>query len=82
MLQIDRQALAAYISLRNAKVHRTIEFGEEVFLDLDSNGHPVGIEIADVTRPQKVSLFHKIARKYHVPELNRFHPDALRKVFA
>lgn len=82
MLKIDRQALAAYISLRNAKVHRTIEFGEEVFLDLDSNGSPVGIEIADLTRPQKVSLFHKIARKYHIPELNRFHPDALRKVFA
>jgi len=82
MLTIDKQALAAYVALRNAKVHRTIEFGEEVFLDLDVNGNPVGIEIADITRPQKVSLFHKIARKYHIPELNRFHPDALRKVFA
>jgi len=82
MLKIDRQALAAYITLRNAKVNRTIEFGEEVFLDLDSNGNPIGIEIADITRPQEVKLFHKIARKYHIPELNRFHPDALRRVFA
>jgi uncharacterized protein YuzE len=82
MLKIDREALAAYITLRNAKVSKTIEFGEEVFLDLDSNGNPIGIEIADITRPQKVEIFHKIARKYHIPELNRFHPDALRKVFA
>jgi uncharacterized protein YuzE len=81
MLKIDRQALAAYIALRNAKVYKTVEFGEEVFLDLDSNGNPVGIEIADITRPQKLSLFHKMARKYHIPELSRFHPDALRKVF-
>jgi hypothetical protein len=28
-----------------------------------------------------LSLFHKMARKYHIPELSRFHPDALRKVF-
>ena len=82
MFKIDAEALAAYITLRNAKVHKTVEFGEEVFLDLDSNGNPVGIEIADITRPQKVGLFHKIARKYHIPELNRFRPDALRKVFA
>jgi len=82
MLKIDRQALAAYITFRNAKVHRTIEFGEEVFLDLDSSGSPIGIEIADITRPQKVELFHKIARKYHIPELNKFHPNTLTKVFA
>ena len=82
MLRIDRQALAAYITLRNSKVHKTIEFGEEVFLDLDSSGNPVGIEIVDITRPQRVGLFHKMARKYHIPELNRFHPQALRRVFA
>lgn len=82
MLEIDRQALAAYITLRNAKVHKTIEFGDGVFLDLDSNGNPIGIEIIDITRPREVRLFHKIARKYHIPELNRFHPEALRKVFA
>ena len=82
MLKIDKQSLAAYITLRNAKVHKTIEFGEEVFLDLDTNGNPIGIEIADITRPQEVGLFQRIARKYHVPELSRFHPEALRKVFA
>lgn len=82
MLKIDKQALTAYITFRNAKVHKTIEFGEEAFLDLDSNGNPIGIEIADITRPQKVEFFHKIARKYHIPELNRFHPDVLTKVFA
>ena len=77
MLRIDREALAAYITFRNAKVHKTIEFGEEVFLDLDSNGNPIGIEITDITRPQKVEMFHKVARKYHIPELNRFHPLSL-----
>jgi len=82
MLKIDKEALAAYITFRNAKVHKTIEFGEEVFLDLDSNGNPIGIEISDITRSQKVEMFHKIARKYHIPELNRFHPEALKKVFA
>ena len=68
MLIIDMQALAAYITFRNAKEHKTVEFGEEVFVDLDPNGNPIGIEIADITRPQKVEMFHKIARKYHIPE--------------
>lgn len=82
MLKIDKQALAAYITFRNAKIKRTIEFGEEVFLDLDANGNPVGVEISDITRPQEIGVFHKIASKYKIPELNRFHPEALKKVFA
>ncbi len=48
IVEIDTEATAAYIRLRDAKVTRTKPFGSEnglVMLDFDADGNVVGIEI-------------------------------------
>jgi uncharacterized protein YuzE len=48
VVEIDTEATAAYIRLRDAKVARTEPFGSEkglVMLDFDAEGNVVGIEI-------------------------------------
>ena len=47
-MEIDTEATAAYIRLREGKVVRTEPFGSEsglVMLDFDSEGNVVGIEV-------------------------------------
>jgi uncharacterized protein YuzE len=48
VVEIDTEATAAYIRLREAKVARTEPFGSEkglVMLDFDAEGNVVGIEV-------------------------------------
>ena len=48
IVEIDTEATAAYIRLREAKVARTEPFGSEsgfVMLDFDAEGNVVGIEV-------------------------------------
>ena len=48
VVEIDTEATAAYIRLREAKVVRTEPFGSEsgfVMLDFDAEGNVVGIEV-------------------------------------
>ena len=48
VVEIDTEATAAYIRLREAKVIRTEPFGSEdgfVMLDFDADGNVVGIEV-------------------------------------
>ena len=48
IVEIDTEATAAYIRLRDAKVVRTKPFGSEhglVMLDFDAEGNVVGIEV-------------------------------------
>ena len=48
MVEIDTEATAAYIRLREAKVARTEPFGSArglVMLDFDAEGNVVGIEV-------------------------------------
>ena len=47
-MEIDTEATAAYIRLREAKVARTEPFGSDsgfVMLDFDAEGNVVGIEV-------------------------------------
>ena len=48
VVEIDTEATAAYIRLREAKIARTEPFGSEhgfVMLDFDAEGNVVGIEV-------------------------------------
>jgi uncharacterized protein YuzE len=48
VVEIDTEATAAYVRLRNAEVARTEPYGSEsglVMLDFDSEGNVVGIEV-------------------------------------
>lgn len=45
----DKIANAAYMTLRNGKVDKTVEMSESVIVDLDKSGHILGIEMLDAS---------------------------------
>jgi uncharacterized protein YuzE len=45
----DLQADAMYLQLREAEIEKTVEVSSRVFVDLDSTGDPVGIELLFVS---------------------------------
>jgi len=44
-ISCDPDAKALYIQLSNADVLVTVELAENVYLDLDASGEPVGLEV-------------------------------------
>jgi len=77
MISFDPLAKAVYIALGKGKAKRTIEFAPEAFIDLDSKGNLMGIELL---HPGSL-LLRKIATKYHRPELRRIRTRPLQKVY-
>lgn len=77
-IEIDTTVHAVYIELKPGKVAKTREFAPELFLDFDSKGTLMGIEMLN---PGKISL-KQVAEKYRVPELRKVHPKNLEKVYA
>ncbi|MGI9002157.1 MAG: DUF2283 domain-containing protein [Pseudonocardia sp.] len=47
-VRIDAEADAAYLRLGHGRVARTVEFAEDIFVDLDEFGVVVGIELLDL----------------------------------
>ena len=47
-IEYDQEANALYITLREARVAKTNEVTENVIIDLDAEGGPIGIEILGV----------------------------------
>lgn len=48
-IEFDREADALYIQLREAEVDDNIDIEEGVTVDLDKNGHIIGLEILDAS---------------------------------
>jgi uncharacterized protein YuzE len=46
--QYDPDAEAAYIRMSQGEVAETIEITESLYIDVDENGEPIGIEILGV----------------------------------
>lgn len=49
-IEYDPQADAVYLRLKRGRVHETVEVSDDVFLDLDEKGDPLGIEILFVSK--------------------------------
>lgn len=49
-IEYDNEADALYVQLRKARVEDNMDIEEGVTVDLDENGHIVGIEILDATK--------------------------------
>lgn len=49
-IEYDKEADALYIQIRDANVDDNIDIEEGVTVDLDKEGHIVGIEILDATK--------------------------------
>jgi len=58
MVSYDATARALYIEFEESEVARTIELSKSVFLDIDENGLPVGLEVLDSSGPLQ-DAFHK-----------------------
>lgn len=62
-LVIDREARAAYITLRDDEVARTCQVTESVLVDLDNMGVVVGVEVLSLTAKIPFTELHE---KFHV----------------
>ena len=79
IVSYDNLADAVYIKIRpEAKVGRTIEFAPETFVDLDSSGDLIGIEMLN---PGQLIL-KRIAKKFHHPELFKVNTHKLQAAIA
>lgn len=54
-IEYDREADALYIQLRQAEVDDNIDIEEGVTVDLDKNGHIIGLEILDASEKLELS---------------------------
>ena len=65
----DRVADALYLQVSSQAIDRTIQVGGNVYLDLDADGFPVGIEVVGLSRgclnaPQSVASILKHGRAF------------------
>jgi uncharacterized protein YuzE len=44
-VRLDDEANALYFRIKQGEVARTVEYSENVFIDLDEAGDPIGIEV-------------------------------------
>ena len=52
----DSEALAWYIAVSGESVDQTVPVSANVFVDLDADGNPVGMEVVGVDSPQSVVM--------------------------
>jgi len=57
-IQYDPEVDALYIELRDVYADRNVDIEEGVSVDLDADGHIVGLEILDASERLKESLSH------------------------
>ncbi|MEK7398411.1 MAG: DUF2283 domain-containing protein [Candidatus Poribacteria bacterium] len=71
-IEIDGDAKALYIRLRDGEIAETIEYSEqqEVFLDLDEQRQLLGIEILDPSSIDIASIFKELANDYGIDDLS------------
>jgi uncharacterized protein YuzE len=71
VLDVDTEADAGYVTLREGSVARTDQFSDSVLVDVDNAGIPVGIEILTLAADVDVD---GIVTRYNIPEIR----DGLR----
>lgn len=60
--EYDPEADASYIQIAEGVVHETIEITDGLHVDLDEEGHPLGIEILSViARGAKIKGWKKMS---------------------
>ncbi len=81
LISYDPKADALYIQMREGKVAKTIEYADDVYVDLNSQNALIGIEFLCPSEASP-ALIKKIALKYHVPDLKSIDPSAVPDVYA
>ena len=62
-MRLDREAGAADLRLSTKSVAHTVEFSEDVYVDLDEMGVVVGVELLDLMTPIPMD---DLASKHHI----------------
>lgn len=60
-IEYSKSVDALYIRLRDASVHDSVDIEPGVTVDLDGNGHVVGMEILDASEKMNISDIVNIA---------------------
>lgn len=70
--EIDGDAKALYIRLKEGIIKETIEYQKEreVFLDLDEQGDLLGIEVLDPSGINLESIFKDLSKSYGIDDLS------------
>jgi uncharacterized protein YuzE len=58
----DSSTNSLYLEVRPLPSRRTVEIKEDVFLDLDEDGNPIGYDIRHAS--EKVELVQRLIREY------------------
>ena len=74
-ITIDPNAGAVYLKINEGKVSKTKEFSEEVFLDFNSRGKLLGIELLNPC----AGTIHQISEKYHLSIIDTI-SNPIRKI--
>lgn len=65
-IEFDKQANALYVRVRQGDVSQTVEFAEDVYLDVDENGDVLGAEF--VYADDFFSLLGRLEGRLDIPE--------------
>ncbi|GBQ01507.1 DUF2283 domain-containing protein [Streptomyces spongiicola] len=66
-VEIDPVAALAYVELGHGDVARTVQFTDEVTIDLDPYGMVLGVEFLTLTADLDPDLRARLESQYHVP---------------
>ena len=71
-IEIDDEAKALYIRLRDGKIAKTVKYPEiqEIFLDIDENEQLLGIEVLDPSGIDLALVLRNIAERYGIDDLS------------
>ena len=71
-IEIDNEAKALYIKLKDGEIAKTVEYPEiqEIFLDIDENEQLLGIEILDPSGIDLALVLRNIAERYGIDDLS------------
>lgn len=70
-IEYDREADALYIQLRDAKVDDNIDIEEGVTVDIDGEGHIIGVEVLDASKRLAPSELTKLTVEHFPVEIGR-----------
>jgi len=67
-ISYDPKVDAAYIYLKNGEAQQTRKITDEIMVDVDKNGKPVGIEILSASK--NISAFHPSSITFNWEDLS------------
>ena len=78
-IEYDSEAQAVYIKVKAGKVVKTIEYKDNLLIDLDDKGVLLGVEILKMG---DTKYLYEISQKFSSSELAKVHIENLKQVYS